>query len=98
MPLIALLILAVPAVLLFADGEAAASGQGQQMGRGDSGGHPEHPLMVALDLDDDGALSADEIAGAVAALLTLDADGDGALSEDELRPAPPEGGAPSARR
>jgi Ca2+-binding EF-hand superfamily protein len=42
--------------------------------------------MRVLDLDKDGALSAEEIANASAALLTLDTDGDGALSREELRP------------
>ncbi len=46
-------------------------------------------VMMALDVDHDRQLSADEIAAAVNALLTLDEDGDGMLSCDELKPAPP---------
>jgi hypothetical protein len=48
--------------------------------------------MVALDLNRDGELSADEIAKASQSLLKLDKDGDGKLSGDELRPRPPGGG------
>jgi hypothetical protein len=54
--------------------------------------HPPGPVMAALDANKDGMLSADEIAGAIAALLTLDKNGDGMLTEDELRPAPPSDG------
>jgi Ca2+-binding EF-hand superfamily protein len=48
--------------------------------------------MAALDANQDGALSADEIAKAPAALLTLDRNQDGQLTSDELRqphPVPP---------
>ncbi len=45
-----------------------------------------HPIVKALDKDRDGALSAEEIDNAAAALRTLDANGDGALSRDEMRP------------
>ncbi|MEP0842407.1 MAG: hypothetical protein HRF43_06815 [Phycisphaerae bacterium] len=44
------------------------------------------PLMRALDADQDGALSARELANAPAALATLDANKDGRLTRDELRP------------
>jgi len=47
---------------------------------------PPHPLMIALDLDGDGTLSAEELKNAAAALLKLDKNGDGQLSPDELRP------------
>jgi Ca2+-binding EF-hand superfamily protein len=46
------------------------------------------PVMVALDADQDGNLSATEIANASKALLKLDKDGDGVLSLEELRPDP----------
>jgi Ca2+-binding EF-hand superfamily protein len=46
------------------------------------------PIMMALDSDGDGALSASEIEHASKALLKLDKDGDGLLSADELRPDP----------
>ena len=51
---------------------------------------PPNPLMVALDADKDGKLSATEISGAAAALAKLDTNADGELSADELRPARPE--------
>lgn len=44
------------------------------------------PLMMALDADKDGSISASEIENASKALATLDKDGDGALSPEELRP------------
>ena len=44
------------------------------------------PLMMALDADKDGSLSASEIENASKALAKLDKDGDGALSPEELRP------------
>jgi hypothetical protein len=44
-------------------------------------------LMVALDANRDGVLSAEELAGAEAALKKLDRDGDGRLTAEELRPA-----------
>ena len=47
------------------------------------------PLMLALDANKDGALSAAEISGAVASLKALDANSDGKLTRDELRPLPP---------
>ncbi len=45
---------------------------------------PRNPLLIALDLDGDGEVSAAEIAGAPAALKKLDANADGRLSDDEL--------------
>jgi len=44
------------------------------------------PLMLALDTDRDGEISAEEIKNAVAALKKLDRNGDGRLSREELRP------------
>jgi len=50
------------------------------------------PIMMALDADKDGALSAEEIAKAPEALKTLDKNGDGKLTVDELGPPrPPRG-------
>lgn len=46
-------------------------------------------LVKALDLDDDGILSADEIEDAPTSLAALDRDGDGALSKKELKPGKP---------
>ncbi len=53
--------------------------------------HPLPPIMLALDADQDGALSAAEIANAPASLRALDANGDGKLTPDEWRPLPPAG-------
>ncbi len=49
------------------------------------------PAMLALDANNDGELSATEIANAVTSLKALDANGDGKLTRDELRPLPPTG-------
>lgn len=51
--------------------------------------HPVFPVMLALDANKDGALSAAEIKNAAASLKALDANGDGKLTRDELRPLPP---------
>lgn len=53
--------------------------------------HAGDPLMLALDADGDGQLSANEIANATASLKALDANKDGQLTPDEFRPMPPEG-------
>lgn len=53
------------------------------------GNRPVDPVMLALDADKDGALSATEIANAAASLKALDANSDGKLTPDELRPLPP---------
>lgn len=71
--------------------EARGQRQGQGLrrkpgGRGGQGGS-RNPVLLALDADGDGELSASEIANVVAALKTLDANRDGKLSRDELRPA-----------
>ena len=56
------------------------------------GGFPQLPVLVALDADGDGELSAKEIDNAAAALRTLDKNKDGKLMRDELLPAFREGG------
>jgi len=43
------------------------------------------PILLALDPDQDGVISAAEIEGATAALKALDKDGDGQLSSEEWR-------------
>ena len=47
------------------------------------------PLIAALDLDDDGTLSAGEIEDASLSLATLDKDEDGTISRKELHPRKP---------
>jgi hypothetical protein len=59
-----------------------------------SNSRPVDPLMLALDANKDGALSAKEIANASASLKALDANTDGRLTPDEFRPLPPDGAAP----
>jgi len=48
-------------------------------------------LLRVLDADGNGELSADEIAGAAAALKKLDRNGDGKITRDEVGPPPPFG-------
>ena len=50
------------------------------------GERPILPAQAALDANGDGAISADEMAQAPAALRKLDKNGDGKLTEDEVRP------------
>ena len=50
------------------------------------------PVIIALDEDKDGEISAEEIKMAEAALAKLDKDGDGKLIVDELRPSRTSGG------
>ncbi len=58
--------------------------------RGGSGrSHPVVPVMLALDANSDGALSATEIANAAKSLAAIDTNKDGKLTMDELRPLPP---------
>jgi len=46
------------------------------------------PLMKVLDTDQDGSLSAAEIANASKTLIQLDKNGDGVISSEEMRPDP----------
>ncbi len=76
----------------------ASGTQAQQ--RGPRWGHrppppPPSPLLRALDTNRDGVLSAEETAGAPAALKALDENGDGVLTRDELMPPPPDQAAAS---
>ncbi len=69
----------------------AQEGGERQRGGRDRGGRGNFmarlPLYKALDKDEDGTLSEEEIKNASAALLTLDKDGDGKLSSEEMMPA-----------
>jgi len=56
--------------------------------------HPLPPIIAALDADDDGTISASELAAAPESLKKLDKDGDGALSPEEHRPQRPPGFGP----
>ena len=58
---------------------------------------PAPPLVVALDADHDGVISADEIADAAKALLTLDKNDDGQLGPVEYMGRPPGDRPPGAR-
>lgn len=55
------------------------------------------PVFAALDSNQDGALSGDEITNARAALLKLDRNNDGQLTEEEVRPAFRGPGGPGGR-
>ena len=60
-----------------------ADPQGRPVGRGNF--MSMDPIVIALDVDKDGVISAAEIAQAPAALKTLDTDGDGVLAANEIR-------------
>jgi EF hand domain-containing protein len=90
---IALAMLALGAAAFVAsaqDNNAAPDGGGQPRPGGMKGHRPPpSPLMMALDVNHDGVIDADEIANAPAELKTLDKNGDGKLTQDELRPPRP---------
>ncbi len=52
---------------------------------------PPSPVIEALDADDDGEISAEELKNAVAALKSLDKNKDGKLDRKEIHPPPPFG-------
>ena len=87
------LMIIVAALAFVADSARSqpAEGRGRFEGRGGFGGgfppefFPGIVIMAALDADKDGALSADEIANAAAALKKLDKNGDGKVDRDEIR-------------
>lgn len=71
-------------------GEGRPGAEGPMRRPGGPGGRV-NPLMRALDLDQDGDLSAEEIERASTSLKSLDKNGDGKLAAEELRPpAPPD--------
>ena len=84
------------------EGERRARRQrGNQEDRGPRAerGRPPRPLLiVALDVNEDGELSAEEIANAVAALKKLDKDGSGSLSVEEYVGRRPERDRPDDER
>ena len=94
---------------MMAGGPGGPGGPGRPGGPGGPGAGPRgpggpggfrprpHPVMTALDLDGDGALSAKETAAAPESLRGLDRNGDGTLSAEELRPDGPPGGGPGGR-
>ena len=73
----------------------APEGQDGRGGRGRGG----DPLVMTIDTDRDGLLSADELRAASSSLLRLDRNGDGQLTPDEHRPmrGPRGGGRGGAR-
>lgn len=60
-------------------------------GSGADTARPVDPVMLALDADKNGSLSAGELNNAAASLAALDLNKDGKLTADEFRPLPPEG-------
>ena len=69
-------------------GEGRGRGPGGREGEGRGpGGMPPFPVMMALDANHDGEISAEEINNATAALKKLDRNKDGRLDREELRPA-----------
>ncbi len=67
--------------------------------QGMRGHRPPPPMILALDTDRDGEISASELSNAVDALKELDKNDDGQLDRSELMPKPPRGhGAPGPRR
>ncbi len=69
------------------DGVCPPEGPRRGNAQGQAQRPPLPPVLAAVDVNQDGVLSADEIAAAPAALMTLDANQDGVLTRDELRPA-----------
>jgi len=65
--------------------------------RGGGGGRSRNPVILALDANGDGEVSAAEMAASTAALKKLDKDGDGRVSREEMRP-PGGGGGQRDRR
>ena len=80
------------------EGQPGQRPQGQQ---GQGRGLPPLPVLQALDTNQDGEISGDEIANAVKALRSLDKDGNGKLTMEELMPGrgqPGQGGRPDGLR
>ena len=60
--------------------------QGDPRGRGGPGGFPPPPVMAALDADNDGEISPDELKNASMALKKLDKNKDGQIVDSEMVP------------
>jgi hypothetical protein len=86
-------LLATSALTTIAQDANSGAPIGDRPHRGPGGpggpGHRVMPLVVALDVNKDHVIDANEIAGASAALAKLDKNGDGQLTKDELHPARP---------
>lgn len=71
-------------------GEATPSADAESSPEGADGEQPRRQfpnrIVVLIDKDEDGNLSAEELVNASAALLTLDADQDGNVTREEMRP------------
>jgi hypothetical protein len=67
-------------------GDGGFSGGGENSFEGGGFQPPPNPLVTQLDLDGDNELSAEEIEGTPAVLLSLDANGDGELTREEYDP------------
>jgi hypothetical protein len=87
-PILLTLAVVIPTAFSFAQGPGGRppgpppGGGGQEQGRPPRPPGPP-PILVALDKDDDGIISAKEIAEAPDSLKTLDKNGDGQLTPDE---------------
>jgi hypothetical protein len=101
--LILLGVVSIAAITQAEPGDAPRRGPAERDGAGGPPRPPKPPIEVALDTDQDGEISADEIEGAPAALKKLDKNGDGKLTPEEYRPRHPGGprdrdGSPGERR
>ena len=84
-----ILMFAILATLSMSSLAHAQRGEGGPRGGQRGGQRPASPMMTALDANQDGKLSAEEIANAATALKTLDKNKDGVIDANEL--APPRG-------
>ncbi len=70
--------------------QGGPDGEREGRGPGGPGGRPD-AVFAALDTNNDGVISADEIKASVVSLAKLDKNGDGKITEDEVRPQMPMG-------
>ena len=80
--------LAPPPAAAAAPGGTGAPAQPAGGGAGGPGGGASRPnrLVAAIDTNEDGVISAEELAAAPTGLKSLDADSDGTIAAEELRP------------